>query len=123
MKIMELKLRDLNIPELIQEIKDAVQDTLPQFVENIQMHNFDGEIMENLFFESNYQPIAIDIYVYANRIYDFNEVIQFNRIECGYIDYDFTGQIIDGKGAQSLELELTNLIENEVNSYFENYKY
>ena len=120
---MELKLRDLNIPELIQEIKDAVQDTFPQIVEKIQMYNFDGEIMENLFFESNYQPIAIDIYIYVDRIYEFNEVIEFKRIECGYIDYDFSGQVIDGKGAQSLELELDNLIENEVNSYFENYKY
>lgn len=120
---MELKFKDLNIPELIQEIKDAVQDTLPQIAERVQFGDLDGEFIEDLFFESKTQPIATDIFIFVNRIYGFGEVIEFNHVECGYIDYDFTGQTIDGKGAQSLELELGNLIENEVNSYFENYKY
>ena len=83
----------------------------------------EGEFIEDLFFESKTQPIAMDIFIFVSRIYGFGEVIKFNHIECGYIDYDFSGQVINGKGAQSLENELVDLIENEVNEYFENYKY
>ena len=120
---MELKLKDLNISELIREVKDAIQDAFPQIIEKVKMNGITNDIIENLEFESKNQPIAIDIYIFMDRIYGFGEYIEFNHIECGYIDYDFSGQIVDGKGAQSLELELVNLIENEVNEYFQNYKY